>query len=365
MKDNKRIAVISLGRKGAGPVIGLKLAEVLESDFEILLIHSKQSELFKDINSSTLKSKAISTFNNIIGLLVTFFLPIRIFNLISITRKFRPDVIIWPMIHPWSSLINICFKKCSIISLLHDIIPHAGVNRIIWKFYTKSLIFTSDSLILLSLESKKQISNTKIKSKSVVIPLPIFDFYSEEKSDTLLSKKEDNKTLIFFGRIRPYKNIALLLDAFNLIKKEYKEIKLIIAGEGDISPFQERVNNDTSIELINEWIPNSEVSKIFSRAYISVLPYNEATQSGVIPLSYEFNVPVIASERGGIKNQVINGKTGYLIADNKAELFAEACIRLIGDKNLYNEMTENIKEYSKELSWNKSKNIIKKTIGQL
>lgn len=351
-----KIAIISLGRKGAGPVIGLELARALNRGHKVLFVHSNQSELNITFDAPDAHCISMNTFSDAITLIFSLIFPINIIRIIRQLWLFKADIVIWPMIHPWTPFINIFMGNSNIVTFIHDPNAHMGTNSIVWSLYTKSAIYSSNINVFLSFQSLDSNENTLLKAKSMYITLPVFEYYGKHIAD----REKESVNLLFFGRIQKYKDMDLLLDIFESVQKQRENVRLIIAGEGDVAEWIGRIKGNGNIELINKWIKNEDIETLFNRAYIVLLPYKEATQSGIIPLAYEFNVPVIASAESGIKSQIIDYKTGILIERNSAEEFASACINIINDRKLYKLMTENISKYRNAHTWeNAIQSIIK------
>ncbi len=348
----KNIAVFSLGRRGAGPLIGIKIAQELSRTMNVLLVYSVQSELGERNIDKRFSSVCIDTFNNKREMFKSIIFPKWIFTVIRIIKNNKIDVILWPMLHPWTVFINIILKnKVKIISIIHDVIPHEGDTSLLYVMNC-IVMHTSDKIILFSNQSRKQIKNIKLFMKSKIIPLGIYNIDEKHRDNSFIY----NKTILFFGRIEPYKDINALLDIFDKIYHIDNEVRLIIAGQGDVTKWKDRVNGNNNIELINRWIHNREIAELFTKSTIVVLPYKEATQSGIIPVAYEFNVPVIASNCGGISEQIINGKTGYLVENGNIDEFACKVLSILQNKKLIMNMKKNIINYKCKHSW---KNIIK------
>ena len=169
-------------------------------------------------------------------------------------------------------------------------------------------------------------------------------------------------TIIFFGNIREYKGLGCLLQAVPIIQKQVKNVKIIIAGEGDLSPYQPLMGAcDRSVfEIHNEFVPNDLVASLFQRSTLAVLPYTEMSgMSGVLNVAYAFGKPVVVSDVGGLNEAVEHGKTGLLVPPRDPQALADAIIRLLKDPELRAMMGKNVNRKAEELSWD---NIAKKTM---
>ncbi|MBU4310789.1 glycosyltransferase [bacterium] len=109
------------------------------------------------------------------------------------------------------------------------------------------------------------------------------------------------------------------------------EVKPYIVGEGDLRPYTTQLTNLQDITVINRWIPDDEVASYFRGADVLVMPYTDASQSGVIPIAYMAKVPVVAARVGGLSEQVDNGKTGLLVPAGNIPELANACVKLLSN----------------------------------
>lgn len=160
---------------------------------------------------------------------------------------------------------------------------------------------------------------------------------------------------LFFGRILPYKGVDVLLRAAPLIREQVPEFRLMIAGEGDLRPYRDLLDRELATgrcELINRFVSDEEMGVLLSRSSVVLLPYLEATQSGVVPLAYGAQRPVIATHVGAIPEIVENGKTGLLVPPCDAPTLAAGTVRLLRDRELANRVARAGREYAEEhLSW--------------
>jgi len=174
-----------------------------------------------------------------------------------------------------------------------------------------------------------------------------------------LNLDPNKKHLLFFGLIRDYKGLDLLLEAMPLLEK--KDITLIIAGEyyanrSSYSSIIEKHQLTSRIIEINSFIPNNEVKYYFCAYDLVVQPYKSATQSGVTQIAYHFNKPMIVTNVGGLKEMCPDSKVGYVVEPNP-QAVAKGINRFFKNVNI-EDMTQNIIEEKKKYSWGKLSNEI-------
>ena len=150
---------------------------------------------------------------------------------------------------------------------------------------------------------------------------------------------EEEGLVLFFGRIWEYKGLKYLLKAEPLISARVPAARFLIAGEGeDFTRYEKLVVNRDRFEVHNRWISDDERAVMFQRAGMVVLPYIEATQSGVIPVASTYSKPVVATAVGSIPEVVEDGQTGLLVQPRDPNALARAIVALLRDKELRHRM---------------------------
>ncbi|MBI3717914.1 MAG: glycosyltransferase [Sphingobacteriales bacterium] len=255
-------------------------------------------------------------------------------------KKLRPDIIVvryWlPFMGPCLGTILRRVKKnhhTKVVCIADNIIPHE--KRAGDKPFTKYFLKPVDACVTMS---EKVLSDLRLFDKSKpaqFVPHPLYDNFgaiiSKEEARKQLNIKNEELIILFFGFIRKYKGLDILLDAMKLLKQNHKpqttNHKLLIAGEfyEDNKPYLQQIK-DNGIEdmviLKTNFIPDSEVKYYLCGADCVVQPYRNATQSGVTPLAYHFEKPMIVTNVGGLPSLVPDGKVG-LVAEPNAVSIAE------------------------------------------
>ena len=279
------------------------------------------------------------------------------YSLIQIIENIKPDVIHITIKHAWLIPTLFFLKKIPIVTTIHDVKNHPGDGNdflsLLGAISLWMLKRFSDKLFVHGNKLKNELIKEGVyENKITIIPHGDYSFFTKYKKDNI---KEEN-AILFFGRVLEYKRIDYLIKAEPLITKNFHDIKIIIAGRGDFSKYGNMIeqNHKKKFEIINKFIPDEQVADIFQKSKIVVLPYIEASQSGVIPIAYAFKKPVVATSVGSIPEIVDDGVTGFIVPPKDAKILAEAIIRLLGDEKLRKEMGENAyKKMKEELSWDK------------
>lgn len=160
--------------------------------------------------------------------------------------------------------------------------------------------------------------------------------------------------VLFFGFIRPYKGLDLLIEAFGTERMRKKKIKLIVAGEfyENGEPYLNLIKKlglEETIILHTDFIPNSKVNLYFSACDIVAQPYKTATQSGVTQIAYHFEKPMLVTDVGGLSEIVPNGKVGYVVEPDPDEI-ALALMNYF-DNNRQKEFSDNVKREKQQYLW--------------
>lgn len=360
-----KIVVLYLGKRGAGPMYSYEFTKtLLQKDINILAIVSSECEninLWKNLERiyCNLNLEIIYTYNNVKQFI---FNSVNVFNYLKIANKIKeysPKYIFTPMVHPWHNII-ISFLPSRIkrVKTIHDVKVHLGERNVFSNFLSWLDIKKSDTLIVLSEHSKKELNKRINKRKKIiVIPHANFSIYQQLDNKNIKSKTIYNR-IGFVGRINKYKGLDVLLDAFRDILKENPQIRLLIAGNGSCSEYQQAFAElKDALDLEIRWIADNEMASLISTIDMVVLPYIEASQSGVIPLAFSLGKPVIATNVGGIPEQVPDN-AGLLLAPNNPSAIAKAVIDLYKDSNKILEMGNNANKYALEnLTWEASARI--------
>ncbi len=282
-------------------------------------------------------------------------------------KNIKPDIII---IRYWLPFMGPCLgtilrqvkknKHTKIICIADNIIPHE--QKIIDKPFTKYFVKPIDAFVTMS---DKVMEDLRLftQKKAIKIIHPLYDNFgnaiSKKEAQEFLQINSSKKTLLFFGFIRHYKGLDILLNALKIIKEKnnsfYHSLQLIIAGEyyEDSKKYTSFITENKLKDVVvqkTNFIPDSEVKYYLCAADVVIQPYRNATQSGVTPLAYHFEKPMIVTNVGALASNVPHKKVGLVCEPNATDI-ANA-IEEFFTLN-YNAFLDNIKEEKKKYSWDK------------
>ncbi|MBP5327629.1 MAG: glycosyltransferase [Bacteroidales bacterium] len=288
------------------------------------------------------------------------------FNWISVGReiaKKRPDLLItkyWlPFMAPCLGTIERRVRRnhhTRIVSILDNIIPHE--HRPGDKIFSRYFVKSTDAFVAMSRSVLNDLSIFDNKKPRLFCPHPLYDHYGDlitkDNARQLLNLDPDNRYVLFFGFIRSYKGLDLLLEA--MAKPEIKAagIKLIVAGEfyGDSKPYMEQIERlgiKDSVLLFTDFIPDSQVNRYFRACDIVAQPYKSATQSGVTQIAFHFEKPMLVTNVGGLAEIVPDGKIGYVVEPDANQIAKALAEYFQGNHEAT--FAEAVKEEKKKYSW--------------
>lgn len=276
----------------------------------------------------------------------------------------NPDVVIFAY---WMSFMAPCMGSiaCSVhrhcgakvLALVHNMMPHEP--SILDKLFPPYFVKQMDGFVALSRSVVEDIEKLdKANRPKAWNPHPIYDHYGElldkGEAKSLLGLEQDCRYALFFGFIRAYKGLDLLLEAFADSRLRDLGVRLLVAGEfyGDAKPYMdqiERLGIGDRVVLRSDFIPDSEVNRYFSAADIIAQPYKTATQSGVTQIGFHFEKPMLVTNVGGLPEIVPHGKIGYVV-EPTPQAIADALVTYYSE-NREEEFVANVREEKKKYAW--------------
>ena len=294
------------------------------------------------------------------------------FNIIGVSRKINalnPDVVLLQWWHPYFSpcyrtLTNHLKKSIKVYFTCHNVFPHERFP--LDKMLTKMVLKKGNGFIVQSKSDEEDLLSVKKDANERLNPHPTYNAFrirnisSIEARSEISSKdgfiiNDDTKLLLFFGFVREYKGLKHLLKAMPMIVKSLPDCRLLVVGafgddKQDYLDLIESSGMSEYIYLKDTYTPDHEVEKYFAASDLVVLPYENATQSGIAQIAYGFDKPVLVTNVGGLPDVVTNGKTGYVVEPFNPEEIAKGVIDFF-ENNRYEQMNEAIKAEAYRFSW--------------
>ena len=246
-------------------------------------------------------------------------------------------------------------KSCKVIAVLDNVVPHEK------KFFdtplTKYFLSGCDGCAAMCQEVAEALVRLSPGKPHIVTPHPLYAHFgarvNREAAEKKLGLESGKKNILFFGLIRDYKGLDILLEAFSGLGEDYQ---LIIAGEpyGSFEKYQRIIDGIPGKERIKTfpvYIRDSEVKDYFSAADVTVLPYRSATQSGISSISYHFEVPMIVTDVGGLKSTIGDSGTGIVAPKAEPGIIRREIENYFADPAIKDECCENIRKEKIRLSW--------------
>ncbi len=287
--------------------------------------------------------------------------PLTFYTTYKSILRWKPDIVV---VRYWMSWFapslgfitrRLRKKGIKIISILDNIIPHEP--HFFDAPFNRYFLSGSDGYVTLCDAVACDLLQIKPDARYTVIPHPLYSHFGQkqDRNEALhsLGLDPEKKTLLFFGLIREYKGLDILLDAFKMLDSSYQ---LIIAGEpyGSFERYQAQIDalpSDHKVSCSLCYIKDSQVSAYFSGADLCVLPYRSATQSGVSAISFHFEVPMLVTDVGGLKETIADKGTGMLAEDITPEAVKKGVEAYFNDPVLRENCINAIKKEKERLSW--------------
>lgn len=311
----------------------------------------------KDYSSTLFKAENVKYWINTIN-------PINhILSAIKI-KHMQPDFVILQWWHPYFSpcylLMLWILKKTPVFFICHNVFPHA--RFCMDEKLTRMVLKRGNGYIVQSKMDEADLKSILGECNSVTAVHPTYGTFcykkmSKEQARDSLKLKEKEKVLLFFGFVKKYKGLKNLLYAIPMLKERYPEIKLLIVGEFDQDREQyTNIINELQIEneliVVDRFVPDEEVETYFAASDLIMLPYESATQSGIVQMAYGFEKPVVVTDVGGLPDVVKDHQTGYVVPANNPQAIAEAVVDFYS-MGKEDEFVYNIRQEAERFSWDR------------
>ncbi|MBO4636381.1 MAG: glycosyltransferase [Clostridiales bacterium] len=287
-------------------------------------------------------------------------------------REYAPDMVIIQWWHPYFSPCYISMagklgKFTKVMFICHNVFPHERFPMD--RFLTKRVLSKGDMFIVHSEEDRKDLMSIVPDAPVIRSPLPVFDMFggkdlTKTQARTAVGEDPDCKMILFFGFVRKYKGLMHLINAMPAVHEALPDARLYIAGDfGDDRDEYIRRAEDSGIlsyTTIREgYIPDKEAGKYFAACDLVVLPYESATQSGIVQTAFSFGKPVVVTNVGGLPEVVEDGRTGYIVPPQDPKAIAERIVKFFTEDDR-EAFTSNIRKEAYKYSWDRVNENVRK-----
>ncbi len=379
--SKKKIAVIgpAYPYRGGNALFVSYLFDVLKSDFDVKIFNYKllyPSILFPGTTQQDKSNYVIKKADS--ERIINSINPFNWFKSAKKIDEFNPDLIIFdwwnPFFGPSHFVISNNLKKKyknKILFITENVISHEG--RFVDKFLTKLGIKNADKFLVLSDTVEKSLKEYSGNKKIYKSSLPVYDCYNTGDIEDITKLKSElgfsqsDRIILFFGYVRKYKGLNILLDAMPELIKYDKNIKLLIVGEfyDNADKYYKQIDDlkiNDNVKVIQKFVPNEDVGIYYNVSELVVLPYLEATQSGVLNIAYGFNKPVVVTDVGGLSEDVDEGKTGFVVKSGDVKSLVEGIIKYFKSFDSVN-FKDNISLKVKDNEFNKLPVLMKEILN--
>ena len=293
--------------------------------------------------------------------------PLNIMNTAKKIRALKPDLVIVQWWHPYFSpcyrILRSCLKGIPMMYVCHNVFPHERFPMD--RALTKSVLKKGDMFIVQSNGDAQDLISIKPGARYIETPHPTYDAFkmqniSRSESREMLGIGEDERIILFFGFVREYKGLKHLIKAMPAIKEKTGARLMVVGDFGDsrqeYRELIDEVGASDVIETVEEYVPDSEVEKYFAACDIVALPYESATQSGIVQIAFGFEKPVIVTNVGGLPEVVEDGKTGFVIEPKNSVAIADAVGRFFASDSTA--FSEAVRREAYRFSWDRMTEVI-------
>ncbi len=357
-----KVLLVFLGRRDGGARYAKEMgAALLKRGAEVSYVLSRRNVLLAEfsrggdfagrVGSTALFSTPESSFQLLTRLPALLACLLHVYRFV---RRERPDFVYVPMLHPWSIPVSRLARGLGVevVLTVHDARPHLGEGGRLAEMLIEHSIRAASMVTTLTAHVMHDVRARYPRfddRNSVVIPLGLFFMGPPARPRVL---RAEPLRLLFFGRIIAYKGVQRALDTIRLLAGE-RRIVLELCGEGDTTAYDFTGIPPGGVIVNNQWIPEAAVGEVFLRSDICLLPYLEATQSGVLALAFAYGLPVVATPSPGLVEQLAHGG-GVVAADFSAEALAAGVRSLIDDPEAYARASREAIAAREHLSWDRA-----------
>ena len=277
-------------------------------------------------------------------------------------RRQNPDIVVFKY---WLPFFGPCFgtmaaiirrrARTKVLFICDNILPHE--HRFGDRAFTRFAFRFVDQFIVQSHAVERELLEFLPDARPRFVPHPVYEIFGpgipKVRAQEQLSLVS-SRVLLFFGYIRPYKGLDVLLEALPLVLQHHSVTLLVVGesyeGTAHYLKYTSELGITDAVVLHTEYVPNDSVSMYFSACDAVVLPYRSATQSGIVQIAYQFGRPVIATDVGGLSEVVLHEQTGLIVPPDDPKALADAIVRFY-DEKLEEPFAERVKQERAKYTW--------------
>ena len=334
----------------AGPVFSLDVSRGLQDNqVSVCAIVSELAENLEDWKTAyapnclfiwkVYKNRYLETLLN--GIKIRFKFRKRHFNFALYPNPVKRNLIVEKFV-----------KVRENIMILHDVVRHSGEKEGFGS-YVFGIVRQADNILVMSRLFIPIVEEQFNKSKHNILYMRHGTMnYPEYTGSFSGDESKGSINFLFFGRIEKYKGLHVLSKAFKEVQKQYPDVNLTVAGSGDFSEYEEEYAALDNTVVMNKYITDDEIAYLFSKPNtVIVMPYIDATQSGITGMAYNYETPIISTDTGGLREQLFDGEVGVFAKPGDADDLAEKMIRFLAEPDLFAEQKVLMKESKEKMSW--------------
>ncbi len=264
-----------------------------------------------------------------------------------------------------------------VIYLLDNVIPHEKYPLGLWL--TRLALRQGHGYLAQSDQVRRdlfEVLPATDPAAVVTVPHPVYDFgepgrprRARGEAREALGLPADARLVLFFGFIKPYKGVVHLIDAAGPLREEFgDDLQILIVGDiyGEKQPYLDRIaasGGQQIIRLVDGFVPDDTVEDYFLAADVAVLPYISATQSGIVQIAYNYDLPVITTDVGGLPEVVHDGRTGYIVPPGDSAALAAAVARFF-DEDRAADFGAAVAQEKQKYSWDRMAEAVEDLAGR-
>ena len=325
-----RILLWYWGRRGGGAQYTLSLARALaaRSDVSLSLSLADRLESLDRFRALSSDLDVVPTFAGLPGAMLGLLrVPALRARLLRQARRTGAEVVISGMSHVWTPLVAPALPRAGLafVPAIHDARPHPGDPALFWDWRLRAELDAARAALAFSRPVAERLA--ELRPGLPVLSMPLGAHLPVGPDGAAATPVPGE--FVFFGRLRAYKGLDLLRDAFALLRQRHPEARLRVVGEGDAEACAPGLPTLPGVTVEERWVPDAEMPAQLASAWAVVLPYREASQSGVLPLALALGVPAVATPVGGLAEQLGDAGAGLVASAVTPEALAESMERML------------------------------------